>query len=114
MAGAAVVCDEGFAAELRAWRQRMGGTLFAMTPYALSALVGLLPVGARGEAWLRLALVAHGAATEFLQTFVEGRYGSATDVAIDAAGVTLGWASVWLWRWLRSRTQSPSPAAPSP
>jgi threonine aldolase len=41
MAGAAVACDEGMAGELRAWRQRMGGTLFAMTPYALSALVGL-------------------------------------------------------------------------
>ena len=41
MAGAAVVCDEDVAAELRAWRQRMGGTLFGMTPYALSALVGL-------------------------------------------------------------------------
>jgi len=41
MAGAAVACDEDVAAELRAWRQRMGGTLFGMTPYALSALVGL-------------------------------------------------------------------------
>ncbi len=41
MAGAAVACDEDLATELRAWRQRMGGTLFGMTPYALSALVGL-------------------------------------------------------------------------
>ena len=41
MAGAAVACDEDVAGELRAWRQRMGGTLFGMTPYALSALVGL-------------------------------------------------------------------------
>jgi threonine aldolase len=41
VAGAAVACDEDVAVELRAWRQRMGGTLFGMTPYALSALVGL-------------------------------------------------------------------------
>jgi threonine aldolase len=54
MAGAAVVCDEGVAAELRAWRQRMGGTLFSMTPYALSALVGLrdeLPRVRESVAW---------------------------------------------------------------
>ncbi|HEX5088225.1 MAG TPA: beta-eliminating lyase-related protein [Nocardioides sp.] len=54
MAGAAVVCDAGLAAELRAWRQRMGGTLFAMTPYALSALVGLrdeLPRVRESVAW---------------------------------------------------------------
>src|SRR5262245_60656037 len=48
----------------------------------LSALVGFLPVTAWGEARLRLALVAHGAVTEYLQTFVEGRYGSVGDVAI--------------------------------
>jgi threonine aldolase len=41
MAGAAVACDEDVAHELRAWRQRMGGTLFGMTAYALSSLVGL-------------------------------------------------------------------------
>ena len=41
MSGAAVVCDEPMAAELRAWRQRLGGTTYAMTPYAVSALVGL-------------------------------------------------------------------------
>jgi threonine aldolase len=54
MAGAAVVCDEDVAGELRAWRQRMGGTLFGMTPYALSALVGLrdeLPHIAESVAW---------------------------------------------------------------
>jgi threonine aldolase len=56
MAGAAVACDEELAAELRAWRQRMGGTLFAMTPYALSALVGLrdeLPAIGDAVAWAR-------------------------------------------------------------
>ena len=56
MAGAAVVCDDGVAAELRAWRQRMGGTLFGMTPYAVSALVGLrdeLPLIGDAVAWAR-------------------------------------------------------------
>ena len=55
-AGAAVACDEDVAAELRAWRQRMGGTLFGMTPYALSALVGLrdeLPGIGASVAWAR-------------------------------------------------------------
>ncbi len=54
MAGAAVACDEDVAAELRGWRQRMGGTLFGMTPYALSALVGLrdeLPHVGEAVAW---------------------------------------------------------------
>jgi VanZ family protein len=80
----------------------------------LSALVGFLPLTARGEAGVRLLLVAHGAATEYLQTFVEGRYGSVMDVGIDTAGIILGWASVLLWRRLRSRRRPPSPAAPSP
>jgi threonine aldolase len=56
MAGAAVACDEDVASELRAWRQRMGGTLFAMTPYALGALVGLrdeLPLVGDAVAWAR-------------------------------------------------------------
>jgi VanZ family protein len=79
----------------------------------LSALVGFLPLTARGEGRLRLLLVAHGAATEYLQTFVD-RYGSVMDVGIDTAGVILGWASVLLWRRLRSRRQPPSPEAPSP
>ena len=55
-AGAAVACDEDVAGELRAWRQRMGGTLFGMTPYALSALVGLrdeLPLIGDSVAWAR-------------------------------------------------------------
>jgi len=56
LAGAAVACDEDVAGELRAWRQRMGGTLFGMTPYALSALVGLrdeLPAIGDSVAWAR-------------------------------------------------------------
>lgn len=78
----------------------------------LSALAGFLALGPRGELGLRLALVAHGALTEYLQSRVEGRYGSAEDAAIDAAGVILGWASVRLWRRLRQPARSPSPPAP--
>ena len=40
-AGACVVADQDVVDELRVWRKRMGGTLFAMTPYAVGALVGL-------------------------------------------------------------------------
>jgi threonine aldolase len=57
MAGAAVGCDEDVAAELRGWRQRMGGTLFGMTPYALSSLVGLrdeLPLIRDCVAWAKV------------------------------------------------------------
>jgi threonine aldolase len=56
MAGAAIACDEGLARELRAWRQRMGGTLFGLTPYAVGALVGLrdeLPRIGDAVAWAR-------------------------------------------------------------
>jgi threonine aldolase len=41
LAGAAVVGPEDFIAEVRQWRQRHGGTLFRMSPYALGALRGL-------------------------------------------------------------------------
>ncbi len=41
MAGACVAADSDVVEELRLWRKRMGGTLFAMTPYAVGALVGL-------------------------------------------------------------------------
>lgn len=56
MAGAAIVCAEEVATEVRGWRQRMGGTLFHLTPYAVSALVGLrerLPLMGEYAAWAR-------------------------------------------------------------
>jgi threonine aldolase len=55
-AGAAVAADVDLADELRIWRRRMGGTLFRMTPYAVSALVGLrelLPRMGEYVAWAR-------------------------------------------------------------
>lgn len=39
--GALVVCPEDLAGELRAWRQRMGGTIFSMTTAAVGGLMGL-------------------------------------------------------------------------
>jgi threonine aldolase len=56
LAGAALVGPEDFVAEARTWRRRMGGTLFHLTPYAVSALVGLkerLPKMAEYAAWAR-------------------------------------------------------------
>lgn len=44
----------------------------------------------RSRIWLLLSLLAHGAATEFLQGFV-GRGASMRDVGLDATGVGLGW-----------------------
>lgn len=41
MAGACVAAESDVADELRLWRTRMGGTLFAMTPYAVGGLLGL-------------------------------------------------------------------------
>ena len=39
--GALVVCPDDLAAELRSWRQRMGGTLFSLTAPAVGGLIGL-------------------------------------------------------------------------
>lgn len=62
--GAVVVCPEDLAAELRSWRQRMGGTLFSMTAAAVGALIGLdAPLERFGEqrAWAReLAAALNG------------------------------------------------------
>ena len=56
LAGAALVGPEDVIAEARTWRRRMGGTLFHLTPYAVSALVGLkerLPRMGEYAAWAR-------------------------------------------------------------
>ena len=41
MTGAALLGPEDVVAEAKQWRQRMGGTLFGMLPYAVGALRGL-------------------------------------------------------------------------
>jgi threonine aldolase len=56
LSGAAVAADKDAVDELRAWRQRMGGQLYRMSPYAVSALVGLrdrLPRMGEYVAWSR-------------------------------------------------------------
>jgi threonine aldolase len=56
LAGAALAGPEDVVAEARTWRRRMGGTLFHLTPYAVSALAGLkdrLPRMAEYAAWSR-------------------------------------------------------------
>jgi len=66
LAGAALAGPEDVVRDARRWRKRMGGTLFHLTPYAVSALVGLrdrLPRMGQYAAWaLRLAeeLTARG------------------------------------------------------
>jgi threonine aldolase len=56
LAGAALIGPDDVIAEARTWRRRMGGTLFHLTPYAVSALAGLkerLPRMAEYAAWAR-------------------------------------------------------------
>jgi threonine aldolase len=56
LAGAALVGPEDVVEEARTWRRRMGGTLFHLTPYAVSALTGLkerLPRMPEYAAWAR-------------------------------------------------------------
>jgi threonine aldolase len=56
LAGAALVGPADVVEEARTWRRRMGGTLFHLTPYAVSALAGLkerLPRMAEYAAWAR-------------------------------------------------------------
>jgi threonine aldolase len=56
LAGAALAGPEDVVEEARTWRRRMGGTLFHLTPYAVSALVGLkerLPRMGEYAAWAR-------------------------------------------------------------
>jgi VanZ family protein len=67
------------------------------------AVLGALLVRAVGNAWLAAALgLAYAVSDEVHQSFVEGRVGSAVDVAIDAVGVAFG---VVLWkRTVRSRS----------
>ncbi|GAA2143840.1 beta-eliminating lyase-related protein [Nocardioides koreensis] len=55
-AGAAVVGEQDAMDELRGWRQRMGGQLHQLTPYAVPALLGLrdrLPRMGEYVAWAR-------------------------------------------------------------
>lgn len=65
-AGAAVAASADVVADVRRWRRRMGGEMFQMTPYALSALIALrdeLPRMGECVAWARTfaaAAAGHG------------------------------------------------------
>ncbi len=64
----------------------------------LTVLAAFLPVR-RSYFWLVVALLAvHGVLTEFGQTFVPNRTGSARDVLIDWAGIGLGLLTLRLWQ----------------
>ena len=68
----------------------------------LTLVAALIPISSRHR-WLLLGLlVAFAPATECLQTFVEGRHGTITDVVIDLAGVTLGVGLALGWRFASS------------
>jgi VanZ family protein len=61
----------------------------------LTALLFWLP-GPAAWHWLLLATLSlHGAVTEYLQQFIEGRTGSLRDVALDHLGIALGFAVGW-------------------
>jgi threonine aldolase len=65
LAGAAVAGPEDVVDEARRWRKRMGGTLFHLTPFAVSALAGLrdrLPRMGEYAAWAT-ALAGHLSST---------------------------------------------------
>ncbi len=56
LAGAALAGPQDVVDEARTWRRRMGGTLFHLTPYAVTALAGLkerLPRMGEYAAWSR-------------------------------------------------------------
>ena len=67
-----------------------------VTEYAILGALLLRALGREVPAFL--AGVAYAASDELHQHFVSGRHSSAVDVAIDAAGLTLG-----LLAWLRVR-----------
>jgi len=61
LAGACLAGPADFVEEARRWRKRMGGTIFRMTPEAVSALVGLrdrLPLMGECVAWARALAAA--------------------------------------------------------
>ena len=64
----------------------------------LAMVAGLLTVTPRHQKTLWAVLVVYAALTEYLQTFVEGRYGCFTDVCINVTGITLGVGLALGWR----------------
>jgi VanZ family protein len=79
--------------QILSWSKVAHGGVYA----AFATATFLLPVGANARAWLLAGLVAHGGLTEFLQTLVPNRHGSALDVGYDTAGVLAGLLCGWVW-----------------
>ena len=80
----------------------------------LAAVAGLLAIGPRHRLTLWGTLVAFAPLTEYLQTFVEGRYGCVADVGIDLAGFTLGVGLALAWRAASWWVASPRSATGTP
>ena len=60
----------------------------------------------RSADWAALAItIGYGVIDEWHQTFVAGRYGSFTDLALDGVGALL---AIQIGRWLRDRSVSRS------
>jgi VanZ family protein len=77
--------------------------LLHLSAYAfLTGFAAFLP-SRGGRRWLPLVVLSlHGFGTEYCQTFVPLRYGCWSDVAIDHAGIFVGFLLTWKW-WLPSR-----------
>jgi VanZ family protein len=75
-----------------------------LSAYAfLACVASFLPATGRVRALTWLGLVGHGALTEFLQQFIEGRSGSLADVGLDTIGVGVGVLVGLAVRWFRGR-----------
>ena len=78
----------------------------------LTILAGCLPVRRSFHIAWWLFLVGHACLTEWIQTFVPGRFGSIDDVGLDVLGITLGLLVLLAWHRLRGGWRSaPSPSA---
>jgi hypothetical protein len=76
----------------------------------LGALVCWLKVGRRLQVLVWLGLLGHGALTELLQRFVEGRHGSLADVGLDAGSVLVGLTAGLAWQHFNSAGTPREPA----
>lgn len=72
------------------WRFLAAKTLHGGTYVAMTVLALIGPAAKRGRAVAVALLLAHGAGTEIIQTFVPNRSGRVRDVAVDWAGVLAG------------------------
>lgn len=76
----------------------MFGKGLHISAYAfLTVLGGTIVLFGRHRRWVFMALVAHGATTEFFQQFV-GRTASIRDVLLDAIGILIGCLVIFAWR----------------